>query len=90
MVCDPKNIQYHVGAHIFRGHFVATGNESGVSLELSGGYAFGYSIWLNDTFLGASGGKASSASAQFNSQFPFSLSEGANYVLTVLSVWQSC
>ncbi|KAF5014460.1 hypothetical protein F66182_14544, partial [Fusarium sp. NRRL 66182] len=76
---------YHAGAHLFRGHFVAAGTESGISLELSGGSAFGYSVWLNDTFLGASGGSPWLDSAQFTLQFPSSLSQGNNYVLTVLS-----
>ncbi|GIJ92709.1 hypothetical protein Asppvi_001987 [Aspergillus pseudoviridinutans] len=76
---------YHVGAHLFRGHFVSNGTESGISFQLSGGYEFGYSVWLNDTFLGASGGSASSNSAQFTLKFPHTLSKGLHYVLTVLS-----
>jgi len=42
---------YHSGSLIYRGHFTADGNESTFFMNATGGVAFGYSIWLNSTFL---------------------------------------
>ncbi|CAK7211837.1 hypothetical protein SEUCBS140593_001299 [Sporothrix eucalyptigena] len=44
---------YHQGSLIYRGHFVANGNESSLMLNVSGGWGFSFAAYLNDTFLGA-------------------------------------
>ena len=44
---------YNTGNLLFRGRFMATGTESTLMLRVLGGLAFGYSIWLNETFLGS-------------------------------------
>ncbi|GJJ13402.1 hypothetical protein Clacol_007656 [Clathrus columnatus] len=41
------------GNLIFRGHFNASGEETGVTLTVQGGVAFGYSTYLNGDFLGS-------------------------------------
>ncbi|PYH31773.1 glycoside hydrolase family 35 protein [Aspergillus neoniger CBS 115656] len=42
---------YNGGSLLHRGTFTATGNETSLYLLTEGGYAYGYSIWLNNTFL---------------------------------------
>ncbi|KAI1211906.1 glycoside hydrolase family 35 protein [Annulohypoxylon truncatum] len=42
---------FHSGSLIYRGHFTANGEESTLFLNLTGGNAFGYSLWLNDVFV---------------------------------------
>ncbi len=44
---------YNTGNLVFRGHFTTNGNETDIFLSISGGNAFGYSVWLNNTFLGS-------------------------------------
>ncbi len=43
---------------IFRGHFNASGSETAVNLTVQGGFAFGYSAFLNGVFLGSNQGTA--------------------------------
>ncbi|KAI0783038.1 glycoside hydrolase superfamily [Abortiporus biennis] len=46
---------FHQGNTIARGHF--TGNTAtGVQLNVQGGFNFGYSVWVNDQFLGSNQG----------------------------------
>ncbi|PQE05932.1 beta-galactosidase b protein [Rutstroemia sp. NJR-2017a BBW] len=42
---------YHVGNHLWRGRF--EGSATGVYLSITGGRAFGYSVWLNGNFIGS-------------------------------------
>jgi hypothetical protein len=44
---------FHTGNILWRGHFNATGAEKGFAAELQGGSAFGFSVWLDTTFLGS-------------------------------------
>jgi hypothetical protein len=44
---------YHTGSLIYRGHFTATGNETTLFLNISGGSAHGFSVWMDSTFLGS-------------------------------------
>jgi hypothetical protein len=44
---------YHIGTLLFRGGFVATGNESTLYVSAQGGSAFGFSAWIGDHFLGS-------------------------------------
>jgi beta-galactosidase len=75
---------FHAGSLIYRGHFIANGMESLVSLNVSGGNGFGHSIWLNQTFLGSWTGSGSNTTAIQNLRFPKDLFAGESYVLTVL------
>lgn len=47
---------FYGGNLIFRGHFNASGEETAMNLVIQGGFAFGYSAWLNAVFLGSSQG----------------------------------
>jgi beta-galactosidase len=46
---------YHSGAVWYRGHFTATGKETGVNLAVGTGSYGTYLVWLNGTFLGSAG-----------------------------------
>ncbi|TDL23060.1 glycoside hydrolase family 35 protein [Rickenella mellea] len=50
---------FHYGNTIARGHF--TGNATGVKLNVQGGFNFGYSVWLNNKFLGSNQGTNANA-----------------------------
>ena len=67
----------------FRGHFVANGKESTLNLTTWGGDAYGTSVWINDTFLGAIHGYAAKQTSQDQYTVP-KLTKGKNYVITVL------
>lgn len=75
---------FHSGSLIYRGHFQATGNESSMFLSVSGGNAFGHSVWLNSTYLGSWVG--SPAESIHNQTFTFASAPetNGNYVITVL------
>ena len=48
---------YHHGDVWYRGHFTATGSETGISLTANTGNSTGqYSVWLNGTYLGTANG----------------------------------
>ncbi|EGO22566.1 glycoside hydrolase family 35 protein [Serpula lacrymans var. lacrymans S7.9] len=47
---------FYGGNLIFRGHFTATGQETAFNLTVQGGYAFGYSAFINGVFLGSNQG----------------------------------
>lgn len=74
---------YNTGSLIFRGHFSATGNESVLHLNVSGGSAFAFSAWVNSTFLGSWAGTGEAAIANQTLSLPRLEREG-KYVLTVL------
>ncbi|KAL4748029.1 hypothetical protein BDW72DRAFT_205968 [Aspergillus terricola var. indicus] len=75
---------YHAGSLIYRGHFIAGGSESTVDLLLEGGYGFGYSVWLNSTYLGSWPGSSEDMFHNQTLHFPANLTVGSPYVLTVL------
>ncbi|KAF2818508.1 hypothetical protein CC86DRAFT_336927 [Ophiobolus disseminans] len=75
---------FNAGSLITRGHFVATGNESLIHLNVNGGSAFACSAWINETFIGSWDGKGGTAIANLTLEVP-RLERGKNYVLTVLS-----
>ncbi|KAI1502465.1 beta-galactosidase B [Biscogniauxia marginata] len=44
----------HAGSHIYRASFPTTSNPpTGVFLDITGGLAFGYSVWVNSQFIGS-------------------------------------
>ncbi|KAB2570733.1 Glycoside hydrolase family 35 [Lasiodiplodia theobromae] len=44
---------YHYGTLLFRGHFTATGDESSLYISAQGGFASGFSVFLNSAHLGS-------------------------------------
>jgi hypothetical protein len=75
---------YHTGNILWRGHFTATGSETGFTADIWGGSAFAYSIWLDSTFIGSWVGDAPSSSYQGSFNFPSFLKSGSAHVLTIL------
>ncbi|KAJ4357598.1 uncharacterized protein N0V89_002174 [Didymosphaeria variabile] len=75
---------FHAGSLLTRGHFTATGNESVIHLNVSGGSAFAFSAWVNNTFLGSWDGAGDVKIANLTLNVP-KLVTGEKYVLTVLS-----
>lgn len=75
---------FHAGSIFYRGHFVANGQESYVMLNISGGWGFGYSAWLNNTFIGSWVGSSKNSSALQELPLPDKLPVGSPYVLSVL------
>ncbi|EQL34392.1 hypothetical protein BDFG_03746 [Blastomyces dermatitidis ATCC 26199] len=55
---------YHTGYLVYRGHFVASGIETGISFETQGGFGFGNSAWLNGSHIGSWKGKSYLGSKQ--------------------------
>ncbi|GFF73252.1 hypothetical protein IFM47457_03346 [Aspergillus lentulus] len=75
---------YHAGSILYRGHFVANGNETFFYLSSQGGYAFAHSVWLNSTFIGSWAGSPAIQTYNQTLNFPVKLKKGASYVLTIL------
>lgn len=75
---------FNGGSLLTRGHFIATGNESVVHLNVSGGSAFAFTAWVNETWIGSWPGSGEANIANLTLPLP-SLRRGASYVLTVLS-----
>ncbi|KIW34995.1 uncharacterized protein PV07_01722 [Cladophialophora immunda] len=75
---------FHTSSLLYRGHFSATGSETSVFLNVSGGWAFGHSVWLNSTYLGSWVGSPSNKTYAETFTLPDALVAGDHYVLTVL------
>ena len=74
---------YNTGNLLYRGHFTANGKETSFALETQGGDAYGYSLWLNNTFLGSFNGAAEYEDWNATYKLP-KLVSGKKYVFTVL------
>jgi hypothetical protein len=74
---------YHAGSLLYRGHFVARGNETEIFLRTQGGNAFGHTIWLNSTFLGSYTGNPSYEDSNTTYTLP-ALHVGSSNVITIL------
>ena len=74
---------FYTGNLLFRGHFMANGNESTLLLQSQGGEAFGVSVFLNDTLLGSWPGNGTDADYNQTLDLP-SLNAGEPFVITVL------
>ncbi|KAI0385148.1 glycoside hydrolase family 35 protein [Hypomontagnella monticulosa] len=76
---------FHSGSLIYRGHFTANGAEPSLFINVTGGNDFGYSLWLNETFLtswdGTSGDHTHNETILLA---PYSLEAGNSYVFTLL------
>ncbi|KAF9452019.1 glycoside hydrolase family 35 protein [Macrolepiota fuliginosa MF-IS2] len=75
---------YHTGNILWRAHFTATGMETGFSANISGGLAFAYSMWLDDSFIGAWTGDAPSDTHNDTHNFPSPLVSGSSHIITIL------
>lgn len=74
---------YNTGVLIYRGHFVATGNETTLSTWTQGGAAYGTSAWLNSTYLGSFAGNGWTSADNSTYNLP-NLVRGQSYVFTIL------
>lgn len=61
----------HVGTHLYRATFpsASTSAPTGVFLNITGGSAFGYSVWLNGAFIGSYLGASTSATGEVSFSF---------------------
>lgn len=75
---------FNTGNLLTRGHFVATGGETTLSIGTQGGFAYGSSVYLNSTLLNAYPGLSADASYVQHMTLP-TLTAGAPYTLTVLT-----
>ncbi|PCH04028.1 Glycoside hydrolase, family 35 [Penicillium occitanis (nom. inval.)] len=75
---------FNTGHLLYRGHFVANGNEKTFYVETIGGSGFGSSVWLNGTLLGSWAGNANNDSAASTYTLP-TLKSGSSYTLTILT-----
>ncbi len=74
---------YHTGSLIYRGQFTAQGPNTNLSLNTQGGWAFGHSVWLDQSFIGSYAG----VSTENNTNVTYTLSSlqpGAKHTITVL------
>ena len=74
---------FHTGTLIYRGHFVANGDEKTFFVETQGGTAFGSSVWINETYVGSWAG--TSVDSSYNATYTLpTLKSGKSYVITVV------
>jgi hypothetical protein len=74
---------YHTGTLLYRGHFTATGSESSLYLSAQGGSAFGFSAFVNNTFIGSWYGYDAATNGNKTFTLP-NLVSGKSYVITVV------
>ncbi|MFZ0377321.1 MAG: beta-galactosidase [Solirubrobacteraceae bacterium] len=75
---------FHTGFVWYRGHFTATGSETGINLTVGGGTHGAFSVWLNGAFLGSD--TAGGDSMQMSFPFPAAaLRAGQDNVVAVLT-----
>ena len=75
---------FHTGFVWYRGHFTATGTETGITLTGGGGTHGAFSVWLNGAFLGSD----TAGGDQTQMSFPFpaaALRPGQDNVVAVLT-----
>ena len=75
---------FHTGNILWRAHFNATGPETGFKVNVQGGSAFGYSVWLDSTFIGSWVGDAVHGSYEGTFNFPKALTKGSSHIITIL------
>jgi hypothetical protein len=74
---------YNVGVLVFRGHFVANGQESSFWVYTQGGSAYGTSAWIGSTYIGSWPGIDASAANNNTYTLP-NLVAGKSYVFTIV------
>ena len=75
---------FHTGTLIYRGHFKATGNETTFYVQAQGGSGFGFSVWVDSTYLGSFAGFDAASSGNSTFTLPSKLTAGNSHVFTVL------
>ncbi|KAL1710662.1 glycoside hydrolase family 35 protein [Schizophyllum commune] len=76
---------FYGGNLLFRGHFNASGEETDVTLNVMGGFAFGYTAWINGAYLGSGQGNSTVAESNNTWSIPDNtLKVGEDNVLVVL------
>ncbi|KAJ3561176.1 hypothetical protein NP233_g10355 [Leucocoprinus birnbaumii] len=76
---------FYGGNLIFRGHFIAKGQETSISTTVQFGFAGGYSAWLNGIFLGSAQGSPSVSLTNDSWKIPTnSLRVGRDNVFVIL------
>lgn len=76
---------YHTGALLYRGRFVATGNEANFSLWTQGGSGFASSIWLDNQLLASYVGNGSAEYHQDKYDVTAAgLKAGTTHIITVV------
>ena len=77
--------RFYGGNLLFRGHFNASGEETDVTLNVMGGFAFGYTAWINGAYLGSGQGNSTVAESNNTWSIPDNtLKVGEDNVLVVL------
>ncbi|KAH8203940.1 hypothetical protein TruAng_001882 [Truncatella angustata] len=74
---------YHAGVVLYRGNFIATGNETTVRFLTQGGTAYGSSAFIDSFFLGSTNGSKSAASSNATFSLP-QLRPNETHVFTVV------
>ncbi len=74
---------FHAGILIYRGHFIANGNESTIYLSTQGGGAYSSSVWLGSTYIGSFLGFAAALTHNDTYTLP-NLTKGKAYIFTIL------
>ncbi len=74
---------FHAGILLYRGHFVANGNESKIYLSTQGGAAYSSSVFLGTTYIGSFHGFAAALTHNDTYTLP-NLVEGKKYIFTIL------
>jgi hypothetical protein len=74
---------FHTGHLLYRGRFVAKGDETTFSLKTSGGSAFGMSAYLDSTFIGSFVGYDFAAIGNTTFKLP-ALTAGKSHIITVI------
>ena len=75
---------FHTGSLIYRGRFIANGNETKLSITAQGGSAFGFSTWLGSEFLGSYVGTPEYDWINATFTLPPGLVKGKEYIINVL------
>lgn len=74
---------FNTGTLLYRGYFIARGNETAFFIETQGGTAFAHSIFLNSTFLGSWPGTSIHANYNQTLTLP-SLQAASKYIITIV------
>ncbi|KAH7054601.1 beta-galactosidase precursor [Macrophomina phaseolina] len=77
---------YHYGTLLFRGHFTATGSETSLSISAQGGFASGFTVFLNSVALGSWKGADYASNGNLTLSIPSSAvpTSGSEAVITVV------
>ena len=84
MVLYAGEYGYHTGNILWRGHFNASSAETAFKVKVMGGAAFGYSVWLDATFIGSWEGNAVRSDYEGTFKFPTKLTSGSTHIITIL------